>query len=384
MEEIRLTNAVFTDDGERLARLALSAAALPGDNALAALVASFGAAEAAARLRAAGDQELKELGVGPAIAARLRQLNPGRLAQMAAALGARIVTPQDEEWPTGLDDLAAPPLALWVKGPLNLRALQGRSVAVVGSRACTAYGAETARELGAGLAASGRVVVSGAAFGIDAAAHRGSLAVDGPTIAVLACSIDRAYPQAHSGLIDAIAETGAVISESSPPQYPRRHLFLLRNRLIATMTAGTVVVEAGFRSGALNTARTADDHGRVVGAVPGPVSSPASAGCHQLIRDGRAVLVTDTAEVVDLVGELSVDACVRSSGESRPHDGLDDRAARVFDAVPVRAPAALDQLVALVGLSTAEVWRALGDLEARGLASRDEMGGWRKTIHARS
>ncbi len=372
------------DEEDRLARLALSAAALPGDTAVAALVASLGAAEAMRRLRGAGGRDLDALGVGPATVHRLREVNPRRLLEIAAALGVRIVTPQDAQWPSGLLDLAAPPLALWVKGPLDLVELQRRSVAVVGSRACTAYGAETARELGAGIAASGRVVVSGAAFGIDAAAHRGALAVDGPTIAVLACSIDRAYPQAHAGLIDTIAESGAVISESPPPQYPRRHLFLLRNRLIATMTAGTVVVEAGFRSGALNTARTADDHGRVVGAVPGPVSSPASAGCHQLIRDGRAVLVTDTAEVVDLVGDLSVDACGRGSGEARPHDGLGDRAARVFDAVPVRAPAALDQIVALVGLGTAEVWRALGDLEARGLAIRDEAGGWSKALHART
>lgn len=186
-------------------------------------------------------------------------------------------------------------------GFLDLTVLARRSVSIVGARASTRYGEMVASDLAVGLAERAYAVISGAAFGIDGAAHRGALAVDGMTVAVLAGGVDRAYPVAHSQLISTIVETGAVVSEVAPGSAPTRPRFLLRNRLIAAMSAGTVVVEAGLRSGSLNTAGTAEKLGRPVGVVPGPVTSMVPAGCHQASREGMAVLVTDVPEVLDLV-----------------------------------------------------------------------------------
>jgi len=171
-------------------------------------------------------------------------------------------------------------------------------VAIVGARAATAYGTHVCTEIAGALAASGWTVVSGAAYGIDAAAHRAALAAGGTTIAVLACGPDVAYPRAHADLLDAIAAQGAVISEWPPGTAPGRWRFLLRNRVVAALAGGTVVIEAGARSGTISTARHAERLGRPLMAVPGPVTSPASAGCHQLIRDCSAVCVTSAADVI--------------------------------------------------------------------------------------
>jgi DNA processing protein len=184
-------------------------------------------------------------------------------------------------------------------------------LSIVGARACTGYGSYIAGALGADLASAGIAVVSGAALGIDAAAHRGALAVGGPTIAVLACGIDRVYPRAHEVLLHAIAERGAVLSELPPGAAPTRFRFLHRNRIIAALGVGTVVVEAALRSGSLVTARLAAELGRVVMAVPGPVTSDQSAGAHELIRDG-ATLVTEASQVREAYASLTA-----ASRESR-------------------------------------------------------------------
>ena len=199
----------------------------------------------------------------------------------------------------------APPIALWVRGPGVLDELCDQAAAIVGARAATGYGLHVAGELGAGLATAGFTVVSGAAIGVDGAAHRGALAAGGPNVAVLACGIDRSYPAAHEALLDRIAATGVVLSEYPPGSVPARHRFLVRNRLIAGLAAGTVVVEAGLRSGAQRTAADARSLGRPVMAVPGPVTSGRSAGCHRMIREG-AVLVTRVEEVLEEVGRLGL------------------------------------------------------------------------------
>ncbi len=234
--------------------------------------------------------------------------------QTAASLGGRFVVPEDDEWPAdvfaGLSSLAAdgdtlggPPLGLWVQGDVRLDKLAAApSIAVVGSRAATEYGEHHAAELAYGLASRRVPVVSGAAYGIDGAAHRGALAADGVTVAVLGCAIDRGYPAGHVSLLHRIVRSGgAVVSEYPPGTPPARHRFLARNRLIAALTAATLLVEAGRRSSARHTACLAAEIGRPVLALPGPVSSTTSAGCHQLIQDGTACLITSADDVITVI-----------------------------------------------------------------------------------
>jgi DNA processing protein len=208
--------------------------------------------------------------------------------------------PGTGEWPTQLDDLGRQcPESLFVKGGGQLRLLALRSVAVVGARAATRHGMAAADRLGGELAAAGWVVVSGAAHGIDTAAHRGALTAGGCSVAVVAGGIERDTPSRR--MLAAVADQGAVVSEADGARPPQRHTFLQRNRLIAALTRATVVVEAAERSGALNTAGWAESLGRLVLAVPGPVTAAVSRGTHGLIRDGRAVLVRDTADVLELL-----------------------------------------------------------------------------------
>jgi DNA processing protein len=361
---------------ERRARAALTRVSEPGDTVLSALVEEHGAAAVLERLRA-GDT----LGTRRAQAWRVRLAghDPDRDLEAAARVGARLVCPGDQEWPEPLDDLrgvvAQPrgsgrddartggrPLALWVRGPGQLAALCARSVAVVGSRAATAYGTEVAGDLGFDLAGRGVTIVSGAAYGIDGAAHRSALVADGPTVAVLACGVDVAYPRGHGGLLDRVAEVGLVVSEVPPGSAPNRVRFLVRNRLIAALSRGTVVVEAALRSGALNTARWAEQLLRPVLGVPGPVTSAMSAGVHELVRDGIAVLVTcadDVLEAVSPVGEHTVPVRL---GEQRARDRLDDVTARVLEAVPRVHAVAPDRIARTAGLPVHEVQVKLGRL----------------------
>jgi len=214
--------------------------------------------------------------------------------------GILLICPGDPGWPPGLDDLGtARPYALWVRGTTNLAACCEKSVAIVGARAASAYGTHVATEIAADLAGQGWIIISGAAYGVDAAAHGGALAVSGCTIAVLACGPDIAYPREHHGLLADIAARGALVSEYPPGRRPDRGRFLARNRVIAALAlGGTVVIEAAARSGTLVTAQHASDLNRPLMAVPGPVTSVMSAGCHALIRERRAALVTNGADVL--------------------------------------------------------------------------------------
>jgi len=214
--------------------------------------------------------------------------------------GIRLTCPGDPEWPEQLADLGLDqPYALWLRGTADLRFNCLRSVAVVGSRAATAYGSYVAAEFAASVAARGWAVVSGGAFGVDASAHRGALGADGVTVAVLACGVDVPYPVGHTELFEAVAAQGVIVSEWPPGRTVSRLRFLVRNRVIAALATGTLVVEAGERSGAVNTARHARDLGRRLMAVPGPVTSDQSAGCHRIIREWQGTLVTTAAEVIE-------------------------------------------------------------------------------------
>ena len=358
-----------TDD-ERLARAALARVVEPCDKEVHALVMERGPVGALAAIRA-GEGTLARF------AARVATLDVQRDLAVAARVGARLIVPGDAEWPDDLDELAVPPWCLWVRGPLDLADAVVSSVAVVGSRSATSYGEQATADLAAGLARRRWSVVSGAALGIDGAAHRGALAVDGATVAVLAGGVDRPYPASHATLLRRIAETGLVVSEAAPGAAPMKSRFLSRNRLIAALGRGTVVVEADLRSGSRNTVTHAVDLNRPVGAYPGPVTSMMSAGCHQEIRNQRAVLVTSVDEVVDLVGDLGDDACDEPRGPSTAIDRLapDDRS--VLDAVPYRRGVALDTVAHDAALPPLAVRSALARLEELGLVLAQE-GTWRK------
>lgn len=360
----------FDLDDEVLARVAWSRLIEPGDHRATTLIAEVGAATA---LRALVERDVEWM---RRFVPRLATLDPSRDLAGVQRLGGRVVLPTDAEWPSGLEQLAAPPPCLWVRGPAQLDEVVGRSVAVVGARAATAYGEHVAGDVSCGLGDRQFTVISGLAYGIDGAAHRGALASGGVSVAVVAGGLDRAYPAGHDTLMARLAEGGAVVSEVPPGSAPTRGRFLQRNRLIAALATGTVVVEAALRSGSLNTARTAALLGRPVGAVPGPVTSPGSAGCHALVRDGAAVLVTDAEEIADLVGRMGADAASRRSGPVLPADELDPLSARVLDALPVRTGRPIDRLCAAAGLDPGSVQAALGRLALLGLAERDGAG-WR-------
>ena len=366
---VPLRSSLLTQD--RFARAAWSRVAEPGDPVANRLIREHGAA---------GALVVAASGVGQGVERflpRLEVLDVERDLEVGSKFAARVVCPGDPEWPHGLDDLAAPPYCLWVRGPVDVASSCQRSAAVVGARSATAYGEMVSTEMAAGLGERRFTIVSGAAFGIDAAAHRGALATGATTIAVLAGGVERPYPSSHAALIARIVEVGAVISEVGPGSAPTKTRFLQRNRMIATMARGTVVVEAGLRSGSLNTARTAAEHGRVVVAVPGPVTSMMSAGCHEAIRSGMALLVTDAAEAAEAIGDYGSDLAPARRGPTMAGDELDEPAARLLSALPVRKGVSVERLAVSSGLSVAEVRSLLGRLDLAALAERHGEG-WRQ------
>jgi DNA protecting protein DprA len=311
-------------------------------------------------------------------AARVKTLRLETVVARTQELGARIVIPGDDEWPCGVDDLESPPYCLWVVGKGSLARACERSVSMVGARAATPYGTQVASEMAYGLAGRGFTIVSGAAHGIDTASHRGALAAGGCTVAAMACGIDIAYPLANTGLLQQIEQSGLIVTELPPGSAPQKQRFLSRNRLIAAMTPGTVVVEAGLRSGSRSTATAASRLGRLLAAVPGPVTSPASAGPHQLIRDCGATLVTDVDDCAELFGAIGGDLADPKRAEPTVFDRLDDADRRLLDAMPVVRGTTVERLAVSAGLTPREVTRGLAALHAAGLVERIESG-WRRT-----
>jgi DNA processing protein len=407
------------DAAERYARAALSILTDPGDVVLGALLRSASAAEvlevvnsgssdpAAALRRPArpadadrrGDGGGRDSsdgscgdaagGGGPAAArlvinraierwqARRAEVpTPARLAAWED-VGLRIVCPGEAEWPTQLDDLAdARPVMLWLRGTADLRFACLRSVSVVGSRAASAYGSHVATELSAELAGLGWSVVSGGAFGIDTCAHRGALAVSGPTVAVLASGLTFGYPKGNSDLFAAIARTGVLVSECPPDRRPTRPGFLVRNRVIAALSRGTLVVEAAARSGALNTARHARELNRLLMAIPGPITSDQSAGCHELIRQAGAALVTGTRDILELVAPLGEEGAGPDREPVVPADDLDPVTASVLGAVASRTGRGPATIATIAGVDLDTALRCLGLLAATGYVERCDQG-WR-------
>lgn len=270
--------------------------------ALVALVEELGVEEAAAAVRDRVPVEGLPLG-----SEDLRRGDrAAQFLEVTEHLGGRFVTPDDAEWPrerfsalTGADGDDVSPLGLWVLGTGSLHSDRGM-IAIAGSRASTAYGEHVTSEIAGDLSATGWTVVSTGSFGIASAAHRAALAVGGATIAVTAASIDRAHPAAHERMFRDISEHGGLVVSEYPPTHsvPSRHRSLALNRLIAALSQASVVVETGWRGGSRDILTWASKLGRPALAVPGPVTSAASEGCHRAIREGHAALVTNSADVV--------------------------------------------------------------------------------------
>ncbi|GAA1682037.1 DNA-processing protein DprA [Fodinicola feengrottensis] len=372
-------------DEERRGRAALTALVEPGDDRVRLAAERVGAADLVRRIASQREDS--------------QRMDPfdlaDRLLEKAAKVGARLAIPGDAEWPEaslfGLARLAArrqalvasgssvstiersvaPPVALWLRGPLRLADTVRQSVAVVGSRAASGYGSHVTAELSYGLAIRDWTVVSGGAYGIDGSAHRGALAADGQTVAVLACGVDVPYPPGHAGLFDQIAHSGLLVSEWPPGTTPRRPRFLVRNRVIAALTAGTVVVEAGARSGARATARRATELGRVVMAVPGPVNSGTSVGCHQLLRSGLAILVTRAEEVLEEVGRIGADLADLPRAPDGWRDRLDEVSAAVVEAMPAMDWVSASTLCEAISFPADQVTTALAGLVEAARLHRD-------------
>ncbi|MFF4256132.1 DNA-processing protein DprA [Streptomyces sp. NPDC001663] len=368
-------------DGELLARVFLSRVLEPGDEVGGRWVREMGAVEVARVLRGGGPQLVGITDKRWAgLLDRAQEAEPERDLAAARDAGVRFLVPGDGEWPGQLDDLGdARPVGLWVRGRPSLRMWALRSVAVVGARACTEYGAHMAATLGADLAERGWVVVSGGAYGVDGAAHRGALGAGGATVAVLACGVDRSYPRGHTELINRIAEQGLVVGELPPGEHPTPSRFVVRNRVIAALTRGTVVVEAAYRSGSLVTARAAQRLGRHTMGVPGPATSGLSAGVHELLR-GDAVLVTDAAEVVELVGDMGELAPDRR-GTVLPRDLLEPAARRVLAALPGRRAARAGEIARGAQTTPDDAVARLYELRSLGYVERHG-DGWKLTRQA--
>ena len=375
-------------DGERRARVALSSLAQPGDVMLGAALRTIAAEDLLGAVTGAdenGELVLTGLALDAPLARavdrwRDRLGEVPSVARLAAweQGGLRVIIPGDTEWPSQLDDLGdARPVVLWARGTADLRFACLNSVSMVGSRAATGYGNHVALEMAAMLAEHGVGVISGGAFGIDASAHRGALAADGLTVAVLAGGLNYAYPQGHAELFRAAAAQGALVSECPPDQRPTRPGFLVRNRIIAALSRGTVVVEAALRSGALSTARHARELCRPVMAVPGPVTSEQSAGCHELIREYGAMCVTCARDVIEHVEPSAAgpEAGPRR-GPAVARDLLEPAARAVLEQVPVRGGRGPAGIAVGAGVDLDTAVRCIGQLAAAGFIRRCDQG-WR-------
>lgn len=371
---------VMTDE-QKLAWAYLSRVAEPPCVPLATLVADVGPVDAAQMVRqGAVGAELR------ASTAARRDVDRGpQDLEVLERLGGRLITPNCEEWPhlafstfnAGVErprPQGHPPLVLWALGPRNLADVAERACAIVGTRVSTAYGDYVAADFAAGLVERDVAVVSGAAYGIDGVAHRAALAARGVTVALLASGLDVPYPVDHSGMLRRIGEDGLVVTEYPPGVRPARHRFLTRNRLVAACSGGTIVVEAGLRSGAASTASWARTMNRPVCAVPGPITSAASAGCHVLLRDG-AHIVTRAADILELVGRMG-EVPDDLSGPVTPLDGLTDVQRRVYDGFPGRAFRTPEELAEAVAIPVERIFGPLTALELAGLVTRRD-GRWR-------
>lgn len=311
---------------------------------------------------------------------RWTQLDVEQDIKAANLIGATVVTQGDDLWPVALNDLMEQsPFCLWVLGDPDIRGFANQGVSIVGARAASAYGEHVTATLVGDLVGRGHPILSGGAYGIDAIAHRAALASDGVTAAVMAGGIDQLYPAGNANLLrEVIVQGGTVLSELPPGSVPSRVRFLRRNRLIAALSKITVVVEAAWRSGTLSTANHAFEIGRPVGAVPGPVTSVQSAGCHRLLKDSAAQCVTDAQDIIDLAGFPAKTASVSLGGTQQGELDLGDRTTDhlnefeklVFDVLSPRTLRTMDEVATRAGISMGEAMAAVAQLESAGVIER--------------
>lgn len=401
------TDVSIEEAAEVFARAAWSGISEPGDRIAGILIAALGATTALDLLIQRRDTKhimalIKDSGASDflgvscdddfaqAVTSGLERWAPRLNAhealahlERAARFDTTLLTPNHEQWPEGLNDLGFhAPHVLWVRGAPQVLATLPSSIALVGARASTGYGEHVTMEAAAGLVDRGVAVVSGAAYGIDGMAHRSALASGGSTIAFLAGGVDRFYPSGHDALLHRIVASGAVVSELPCGSSPTKWRFLQRNRLIAAASSATVVIEAGWRSGSLNTAGHAAALGRPLGVVPGPVTSASSAGCHRLLRETDAILVTNAAEMVELISlspaEEAAGLITRDERDNRapaPRESSEEQ--RVIDALSLRTPRDTEDIARRAGLSIIQTQSALGLCEVSGRALAGEKG-WRR------
>lgn len=372
---------------ERFARSTWTGIAEPGDRVAGLLVQALGAAQALTAvfdrwpvpriltlIAEAGAESVTEQDLADALKRWLPRVaapSPLIALKQAARYRVHLLVPGDDAWPEGMDDLGLhAPIALWVRGNLSTMRTLDSAISLVGARAATGYGEHVTMEASASLVDRGYTIVSGAAYGIDGMAHRAALASSGQTVAFLAGGVDRFYPSGHDTLLSRIVESGAVVSELPPGSQPTKWRFLQRNRLIAAASQATVVMEAGWRSGSLNTAGHASALGRPLGAMPGPVTSAASAGCHRLIRDFDAVCVTNAAEMAELAPLPGAE----SNQLDRLGEGATSEQVRVFDALSARSPRTVNDVAARAGLSVQSVQSILGAASLEGSVMQRERG----------
>lgn len=368
----------MVDIEERRARMALACVTEPGDPQLAALVAERDAVEVWDGVR--------RRPLDTVWGRRVAALDLAAVQAATSDVGARFVVPGDAGWPSGLDDLGSAepvaerggiPLGLWVRGEAELSEVTERAVAVVGSRAASSYGQGVATDLSADLAAQGVSVISGGAYGIDAAAHRGALATSGTTVAVLACGLDVLYPRGNAELLNEVGRRGLLVTEHPPGEHPTRVRFLARNRLIAALAQVTVVVEATVRSGARNTATWATRCGRVLAAVPGSVHAAQSVTPHRLIATAEAALVTGAADVIELLAPVQA---TRAPETRRPPqrlmDDWDPVAVAVREVLPGRGGLSAGEVSLRSRRELGECLVALAWLEEQGQVRLSTTGEW--------
>ncbi|GAB3647194.1 DNA-processing protein DprA [Glycomyces tarimensis] len=375
-------------DDPRQALMLLSSMVEPGDAELDDLLGDVGPIEAVGRIwEGEVPERLRRITSATVVCTRDPRERCEALVKATSSCGSRVLVPGDADWPEQLRDLhlvcdneephLRPPRCLWVRGEGRLAAMCRQSVAIVGARAASEYGLHVADDLAADLTEAGWTVVSGGAFGIDRAAHLGALARGGPTVAVLASGAEQPYPHANRSMFDLIVQKGLIVSEWPPGSHPMRHRFLTRNRVIAALSAGTVVIEAGVRSGARNTARHAAELGRVLMFTPGPVTSSHSAGVHLLAREPwEARLVTRAEEVIEDVTGIGGPMAPAPPSPRRPFDSLNEIEARLVEALPRGYVVEDVRLAAAAGVPVAAAAETLERLRRSGWVELLE-GRWR-------
>jgi DNA processing protein len=369
-------------DDPRLALMLLSSIVEPGDADLDDLLGEYGPIEVVKRLwEGEVPERLQRITSASISCTHDPAARAADIASSTYESGARVLIPGDPDWPDQLRDLmlvcdadephVRPPRCLWVRGEQSLARLCRRSVSIVGARAASEYGQHLADDLAAELTEAGWTIVSGGAFGIDRAAHLGALARGGSTVSVLACGVELPYPKGNHSMFNLIAERGLIVSEWPPGTTVMKHRFLTRNRVIAALTAGTVVIEAAHRSGARNTARYAAELGRVLMFTPGPVTSSMSAGVHQLAREPwEARLVTRAEEVIEDLTGIGGPLATPPPPQRRPFDRLTEIEARLVESLPRGYVVETNRLAAAAGVPAETAAETLEHLLRTGWVDR--------------